>query len=225
MNASGPKILPLVLSVGLLAGLAVEGRLRPKPADAAPFHERARQQAEQMPLEIGNWHGQEHPPEPAATRLLRPNVIRQISFVNEVTGRSASLLLVQCHNARDMIGHYPPNCYGGQGWTEEQRRPMLLQLSQTSLPGREYRFYRVRGGQRETQYIWNVLILPSGRLVDDMSEVEEAAADYQRYFYGAAQLQVVVSGNLEEPERREIYRELIEANWPMLKVLSSGGSR
>ena len=223
------KILPIALTFGLLAGVGIDTYSRPRPADAEPYHRRAYEESQRIPLKVGDWIGSDEPLTPAAKKLLKPNVALQRRFLNQRTGQVASLLLVQCKNARDMEGHYPPVCYPGQGWNPAASRQVLVPAGDQQLHGREYRFDRVEEGRTTTTFVWNILVLPSGRFVDDMDEIGRAAGDRLRFFYGAAQVQVVLPvmppAALDERERQAVYGDLVGAIWPMLQVLSSGGSK
>src|SRR5688500_20314095 len=110
-----------LLSLGLLAGIFAEQRTHLKPADAEPYHARARAAVDQVPYFIGTWTGQDDEIPVAAQKLLRPNAILMRTFVDSSPGdyrskyRSASLPIVECREARDMVGHYPPICYRPHG--------------------------------------------------------------------------------------------------------------
>src|SRR5688572_8404758 len=103
-----------LLSVGLLAGIFVERRTHLKPQDVEPYHARAKAAVDQVPYFIGTWTGADVEIPVAAQKLLRPNAILNRRFVDSSPGdpRSsypvASLLIVQCRDSRDMVGHYPP---------------------------------------------------------------------------------------------------------------------
>src|SRR5438045_4136952 len=111
-----------VLSVGLLVGLAAENRqyLRPDDPVFEGYHRDAKRAIESLPFDVGSFHGldtaSDIPKE--ATTLLKPNKIlnRRYNDVSvEGLGQSATLLIVQCKQSGDMLGHYPPNCYPSSG--------------------------------------------------------------------------------------------------------------
>jgi hypothetical protein len=225
MTQTQLRFLPIALTVGLLGGLCGETLLRPKPADAEPYHRRVREASQRVPLVVGQWLGKEERVEAAAIALLRPNVMLQRRYNNASTGRVVSFLLVQCKDARDMAGHYPPNCYPGQGWRLANAQPMDWRIGDRVIGGKEYEFTRVETGQPISLFVCSLMILPSGTFVRDISEVRAAAADYLRQFYGAAQIQLVLDGSVPAEERKSIFCELVGANMPMLETLCSGGTR
>src|SRR5688572_28546021 len=104
-----------LLSVGLLAGIFAERRTHLKPQDVEPYHARAKEAVNQVPYFIGTWTGQDVEIPVAAQKLLRPNAILNRRFADSapvgdarVAYPAASLLIVQCRDSRDMVGHYPP---------------------------------------------------------------------------------------------------------------------
>jgi hypothetical protein len=214
-----------VLTLVLLGGLAAETQFRPRPADAEPFHKRVSSALRQMPTMIGEWDSREVPIPPAAVALLKPNAYFSRRYTNRNTGRTVDFLLVQCRDARDMGGHYPPVCYPAHGWSPISAKPVEWQVGGKPLPGMEYEFSRIDEAQTFSTVVSNLMILPTGRYVREMSEIRKAAADYLRQFYGAAQIQVVMPAAVPEEERRELVQMLLEANLPMLQTLGSGGTQ
>lgn len=219
------RFLAAAITLVLLLGLAAETLSRPTPVDAEPFHARMRAAREAVPSRIGDWAGEEVPIPAAAVALLKPNALLSRRYVNQRTGRVASFLLVQCRDARDMSGHYPPVCYPANGWQEVSARPVEWSLGERRIAGMEYQYSRVAGDQVMTTAVSNVIALPDGRYGKGMQEVRELAADYLRRFYGAAQIQVVLDASLPEEERRAIFCELVGANLPLLEALGSGGHK
>ncbi|HEV8607761.1 MAG TPA: exosortase-associated EpsI family protein [Tepidisphaeraceae bacterium] len=219
MKFAKPRYIPAILTVALLLGLTAETLLRPRPADAEPFHARVKAAALQMSA-IDGWTSADLEVPAAAVALLKPNIMicRQYSK----PGRQVQFLLVQCRDARDMGGHYPPVCYPAQGWIDLHPRdpkPMVWTIGSKTIVGMEYEFSYAAGGQSRSRIVDNLLILPAGRYAQSMDEIHEVAADYLRQFYGAAQIQLVFDGGVPEKERREIFEELIGKNMTLLTVL------
>src|SRR5438477_7343006 len=110
-------LTPPVLSMGLLAGIVAEQATHLKPKDVEPYHDRARAAVDAVPYFIGNWTGKDDDIPAAAQKLLRPNAILSRTYSEIDTSslggrhREASLLIVQCRDSRDMVGHFPPICY------------------------------------------------------------------------------------------------------------------
>jgi hypothetical protein len=224
-----------VISVGLLAGIFAERRTHLKPTDVEPYHARAKAAVDQVPYFIGTWTGQDDEIPVAAQKLLRPNAILNRRFVDSappLDGRSAyrfaSLLIVQCRDSRDMVGHYPPICYRAHGLQVDEKScgPRDWTVNGKTIPGYEYHFTEVLGGRSSRTTVYNFLIVPGRGIVRDMKGVEQAAEDYQQRYYGAAQFQVVFqsegSAARSRDERDEIFATLIGPNIHLIETLTSG---
>src|SRR5690348_12138148 len=100
------KLLPAVLTLCLLAGLALERHsLRGDMQDPVPYHQQVRAAVEAIPFRIGSWFGTDSPVPPAAVALLHANVALCRSYKNIDNGRQITFLLVHCSDARDILGH------------------------------------------------------------------------------------------------------------------------
>jgi hypothetical protein len=202
MKPIGSIIASPVLCLCLLGGIAVQQRTRLKPDDAVVqnYHTRARAAVRAMPWQVqaigSNWTAIEHKPETAAVRLLRPNEILSRRYVQNTTSARpmiAELLIVQCRDSRDMTGHYPPICYrniGNEMVYAEHREPITVGAER--VPYTEYKFEKYTHGRAETIFVYNFFVVPGRGAVDDIKGVHEAAEDYERRFFGAAQFQVVM---------------------------------
>jgi hypothetical protein len=232
-------LTPPLLSVGLLAGIVSEQRTHLKPRDVEPYHAAARTAVDGVPYVIGYWTGTDDEIPVAAQKLLRPNAIlsRRYSDNSPVTEsddshpehRLASLLIVQCRDSRDMVGHYPPICYRAHGDTIDEKYcgPRDWAVNGTVIPGYEYQFTKVFAGQTLRTVVYNFLIVPGRGIVRDMKGVEQAAEDYQQRYYGAAQFQVVfhaqASAEPSREQRDEIFATLMGPNIKLIETLTSGG--
>ncbi|MGB7156819.1 MAG: hypothetical protein WBD40_02055 [Tepidisphaeraceae bacterium] len=231
-------LAPPLMAVTLLAGLTVEKSAYLTPQDVEPYHARARDAIAMIPyvLEQGRWTGKDQTVPIAAQKLLRPNgpmLYRtyEDNQRSESIGRErvASLLVVQCRDSRDMLGHYPPRCYRSHGMEQKSAERRDWRVGDMTIPGIEYAFEQKRVGQTYRTIVYNFFIVPGSRtaLRRDMDAVRVAAEDYQQRYYGAAQFQVVFQGlssaDLPRSERDDIFRTLIEPTIPVIKTLSSGG--
>jgi hypothetical protein len=225
-----PTVL-LLATLVLLAGMTVETLARPRAADAAPFHARMRAAAARLPLNWGPWTGEDAPIVEAAVKLLHPNVMIERRYVNPAEQLAASLLIVQCSDARDMQGHYPPNCYPGQGFRLEETTDLGMDLAPQGsalgagrrLTGRRYLFSRTADLTTVSITVDNYLLVPGRGCVREMREVYAVGSDYARRHYGAAQIQIVMQNALVRPaDRDRVARELLELARPVLEVLLEG---
>jgi hypothetical protein len=239
-------LAPPLMAATLLAGLTLEQRSYVKPQDVEPYHANARTAIDQIPYAIahGRWTGKDQPLPTAAQKLLRPNAWisrtyedNQKSEFSAAAGaavgreRAATLLIVQCRDSRDMLGHYPPRCYRSHGMEQKYAEPRDWKVGGLVIPGVEYGFEQKLVGQTYRTTVYNFFVVPGGKsnepLRRDMDAVRDAAEDYQQRHYGAAQFQVVFQGlsssDLPRSERDDIFRTLIEPTIPVIKTLSSGG--
>lgn len=230
-------ISPL-LCTGVLFGIVSENRSYLKSADFETYHQRARTAIESIPTMISSWNGidadQDIPRE--AQVLLKPNKLfcRRYSDTSVVSLssqylRQATLLIVQCKQSEDMLGHYPRNCYPAQGHELIYSEPNDWKIGDYTIPGTEYQFTLSKGGQQIRTTVFSFLVIPNKGICRDMDAVREAAADYQQRYYGAAQFQVVFSApsnaDLSKQERDEIFRTLMQPVVPVIRTLENGSLR
>jgi hypothetical protein len=189
--------------------------------DKSSFHAQVAEQVRSYPARIGGWIGMEVQLPPAAQQLLRPNVQFARRFTEESTGRHVSVLMIQCRDARDMSGHYPPNCYPANGWSEKGEASVATwKLWGRDVPVAQYAFTRreIQGDLHATVY--DFFILPTGKFVTEMEDVRRASGDYRMRPYGAAQFQVVFEGVMNEDDRRAIAEMLLAPLGPAVDVLT-----
>ncbi|QQE11070.1 exosortase-associated EpsI family protein [Planctomycetota bacterium] len=206
----------------MLIAVGVNASLRPKPADATAFHTAAQKAIYSFPYTIGDWVGRDQEIPASAIKLLQPNAILSRHYVNNKSGESASLLIVQTRNARDMVGHYPPICYPANGYTQTKAMPIDWNASGLNMIGTDYTFSIQRQNSTPQLNVANFIILPNGKVVPDMDALNRAAADYTRFFQGAAQLQLVTNQNYSDEQRERIFNELIGQNISIIQTLLSG---
>jgi hypothetical protein len=225
MRFAKPRYIPAFLTVALLLGLTAETLSRPRPGDADPYHARVFAAASQLSDPDG-WTFVEPRVPDAAVALLKPNKLICREYTTPT--RRFQFLFVQCRDARDMGGHYPPVCYPSSGWVavkDDQGDPIARQMTWEvngkKIIGMEYQFTGSSEGQSINRTVDNLLILPRGDdcYVRGMGQIREAASDYLRQFYGAAQIQLIFDGAVPENERREIFTQLIGKNMNLLTVL------
>ncbi len=225
MTRSIYYLLPAMLALILMAGVAIESLARPKPKDAEPYHAFVRGVSEQLPKQFGDWRSSDQEPMRGAVKLLRPNFMIQRRFENAVTGENASMLIVHCKDARDLNGHWPPNCYPSQGFAMDQQIEREWVIGDRKIPGLEYAFSKTDGLRTLKLRVYGLLLLPQTGLVRDMRDIGGAAADFLRQFYGASQIQVVMDDSLPADRRDRIFLEIMEANMPIINALTAGGTR
>ncbi|MGA3067341.1 MAG: exosortase-associated EpsI family protein, partial [Tepidisphaeraceae bacterium] len=203
-TSKGLWLWPLV-SIAMLIGIVAEAgtHIRPDDPRILAYQAASRKAIDAIPLTLvgptGNiWTGSDTPVAAAATELLRPNTILSRDYVRQDdNGIVATLLIVDCNDARDLQGHYPPRCYPAQGEKTEGSRQRTWHLKGMDINGMEYEF--ARGDLGDEQVVYNFFITPhvpggvsvshkelDGVICRDMDDVYTAGEDYQRRYCGAA---------------------------------------
>jgi hypothetical protein len=154
--------------------------------------------------------------------ILKPNVMLSRRFVNVRTGDEASVLLVQCSDRRDLLGHYPPVCYPGQGWRITSDNYWNVRLNNVTIPAREYKLVKPGPDKAERMIVGNFMIVPDGRLVRNLTGLGGQTVTKNRNQFGAAQMQVVVPGYLNAKVREQIFRELVTGHFPLVQAIQAG---
>lgn len=225
------KLIPAILSACLLGGIFLESLGHPKVEDAQPFHAAAKQLINAIPTEFDDYESREIPIPQAAQALLRPNAQFSREYVNKADGRRASFLLVQCADSRDMAGHYPPVCYPANGWEaradgEEGGEPVTFDLGDgVQVPAMRYEFSRIAMGERRKITVYNFFAIPAKGYAINMKAVRRAAATFGIRFFGAAQFQVVVEGDVDRESQESIVRDLWSPIAELVEFLGQDPSR
>lgn len=219
-------ILATLLVFGWL--VADKTLLRPSPAIADDYHEQARSAIDGLPRHFGQWAGQDVPVPAGAVKLLRPNTILSREYRNLHTGESVTFLIVQVRDARDILGHYPPVCYPGQGWKPEGVRAVDWDAawddSGRPVLGTQYAFGQDSLAGSRRVVVDNFLVLPDGTTCRDMDAVEAAAQDRLRKMFGAAQVQLLYDASIPPERRAAVTREFIEFSRPALSAVGAGAN-
>jgi EpsI family protein len=213
--------VPFACTCLLLAGILVDRLLWRRPgADAAPYHRQVQEAAANIPLHFDKWLGVDVPVPQGAVNLLKPNVLVSRRYQDMDSGRTVTLLLVQCTDARDLLGHYPPVCYAGQGWQLVSAEPRDWESDDGTVHGTRYRFKTGAAGFENQTTIDNFMVLPGGATARNMEEVHVAAQDRRRKHFGAAQVQIVYGSDVSEPTRLEVFRAFLSELNPTMTAIA-----
>ena len=206
--------------------LLIIGIVRAAPGDQAAidaYHQRVAEAVNGVPLDVNGWIGQQVALPQSAINLLRPNALVARSYAHAERDLSATLLLVHCRDARDMAGHYPPQCYPANGWLEPPGTIGTVRVGEREI--RKYKFSRVVGREERAIAVFSFFVLPTGELTTSMDEVRRSGADYEYRKYGAAQFQVVMDAELDPKTRQWVLEQMHEIARPVIsEVLRSGVS-
>jgi hypothetical protein len=219
------KAAPVVTGLILLAILATGGAGPRAVPGSEGYHERVREAIEDIPYKIGDsWIGTDVDIPPAATSLLRPNKLIQRRYRDVDTGRVISVLVVHCGDVRDMVGHYPPQCYPAHGWTQTDIREASFRLAGGSFPAREYSFERVIDGVSQRMRVFGFFVLPVGvaEIVGDYNDLIRASRGRTTTSLGAAQIQILGGENLSPEERTVVIEQFLQALEPVIRVIGEG---
>lgn len=218
-------VAPAICAV-LLIGMVAESASRVTPTDARSYHQRAKIAVEGIPTQVGSWSAVKQTMPREALAILRPNVIRCMKYSDSDTSnprcydRWASLLVDQCKEASDMSGHYPPNCYGNSGEELIYQKPCDWKVNGMTIKGMEYHFRQTTATESTRTAVYNFLIVPFQEdTCRNITAVNQAAEDYQRRYFGAAQFQLVMDADLSQTERDEIFTTLMEPCVPAIQTL------
>ena len=158
INSLGPAVAAALL----LAIASFRGFVPAKTAGIDDYFASVRVAAERIPYRVGDWVGRDGTPSEAAQRLLKPNKIMHRDYYHPETGARVGLLVVHCGDVRDMLGHWPPNCYPATGWVEQNRSQTSFRKRGLTQPAMEYVFVRGTDSQsRVQQRIFNFFVLPN----------------------------------------------------------------
>jgi hypothetical protein len=233
-NTRGVWLWPLV-SILMLAGMIAEARTRITPADAAPHQLRCKQAINGIPLTLVTpsaiWSGSDVEVPKAATQLLRPNEILSREYVKHGDGTTVDLLIVDCNDARDLEGHYPPRCYPAAGQKLLTTTPHDLRVGDLLIHGTEYTFAVPDGEIGDEKTVFNFFVLPfvpgtmvshkelNGAICPDIESVYTSGQDHQRTYYGAAEFQLILPQETGPAQRDEIYADLLTPMQDVIRTL------
>lgn len=201
--------------------LVVVGAVRTNPANTRAidaYHTNIADVINEIPLEVGGWIGRVVPLPQSATSLLNPNAIIAHEYFHKDKRVVATLMIVQCRDARDMGGHYPPVCYPANGWTDlYDGEVQTYTIDEHDL--RIYGFRRVAGKIEREIIIYGLFALPTGEITTSMRDVRQLSADYGLRKYGAAQLQIMIQGEVDIEEHSWILEDMYEIARPAIQAV------
>lgn len=216
---------PLVALALLGAMSAQKSVIRGTAADAVGYHAAVSGLASELPVVVGDWVGEDVPVMAAAVALLKPNALINRRYVNWRTGESASLLLVQVRDPRDLLGHYPPNCYPAHGYVPDGTRERDWDVQGMRIQGRQYRFSKEELEGRSKLVVDNFMVLPDGETARDMRGIDRAAQDLRHRHFGAAQIQILTEPSIGDERREEVFQTFVSACLPVIRRVASGVER
>jgi hypothetical protein len=215
-----------LLTLLLLGGVWADRHLfHLPPGDPAAFHARVRASAEHLPRRIGDWVGSDVQPPSSAVSMLKPNLLEGIRFEHALTRERVSLMIVQCSDARDMQGHWPPVCYPAHGWTLRGTEKKEIPLEGKTVPVTIYRFTMEALDRYDEILIYSFFARPDGVFENGGSGVLRASENPRMKVFGATQFQVVFEPSMPEARRTEVFQTIVGAMAPLIDVVLDGAPR
>lgn len=221
------NLLAPLIAVAVLIGLFTTDAMHLRPGDAGDYHQRVAAAVEDVPYVLGDWIGRDVPVPTQATELLKPNALLSRQYLNTRTGQRVSLLLVHTLDARDLIGHYPPECYPASGWTITDRQAITLPAADAPnvdgerLEVAHYAFAMENFAGRRHLEVFNLMVLPTGEYSIGMAGLSGVSGDYRVRHFGAAALQLVFVDPLSPEQQTEVWQLFFEALQPPLRTIQS----
>jgi hypothetical protein len=212
-----------VLSALVLTGVYLEhSTLHALAHNADGYHAKVIEASSQLPFAVGGWLGTAQDIPDGAKSLLRPNLTLSRQFSN-VAGEKADFLLVQCRDARDLLGHYPPVCYTAHGFELVSRELRDWDVDGETIHGTIYEFRRTeRQDRMSTLKVYDTMVLPNGTTAPDMAGVDRVARQRAQRYYGAAHIQILTDASLAEEKRTEVIGLLLRGAVPVIKAIREG---
>ncbi len=216
--------VPACVCVILLAAIAGRAYFEKPPPQAGQYLTHVQALAAQMPKVFGYWHGRNVPLPQSAVHLLQPNVDLCRSFVNTKTGEQATLMVIDCSDTRNLSGHYPPNCYPGNGWVLDRSTPMTWVIQKRPIQGMEYKFHRGAFDTESHIYVDDFFVMPDDKFLATEREFLHDSGSFNERVVGAAQVELTLPGNMLPADRLRVFHDLVGANWKLITAILHGVS-
>jgi hypothetical protein len=223
------SMAPVATAVLLVVMLVVRVLEHAPQTGIEDYMTNAARQIDAIPVSIGVYIGVDREVTPGVIELLQPNRIFQRHYSDPDPNNSTefSVVLVHCGSAKDMTGHYPPNCYPRAGWlTAEPSQTVSVAAAELIIPATLYHFEYQQGFAPTRADILSFFIVPTGpqRYGPDIRMVDLASRSTRASKLGAAQVQIITSSDIDQQQRDAIWRAVIEATYPALHAIAEGVS-
>ena len=189
-NKTSAAIAAMVSSVLMLTfglGFRVLAARLSAPADTMPIDPEALQE---LPLQIGDWTGQEVPLDEAIVRATDTDAHINRRYSRKSGLESMLLYIASGVKARDLMPHRPEVCYTGAGWTLTSRQSVdLASSNEMKLPCNILQFSR--GTFDKSRVIVLDYYLVDGQYCRDVSLLRSKAWRGSGIVNYVAQVQIV----------------------------------
>ncbi|MEM7624093.1 MAG: exosortase-associated EpsI family protein [Planctomycetota bacterium] len=226
------RLTPALTAIVLL-GLVCIRWVQAPAADADTTRSAMTDALEAVPYAAEEWIGVDSAAPAYAMRILKPDGSVHRWFRDASTDRRVLLQAVYCSRSRDLIGHAPPVCYGGQGWTHLRRDELAYDQDRSlSMPEPAGQiavdhFSRQSVDGIEHIAVYSTSILPMQGLVNEPKAFQRSAIVWSRSDNGGLMIQMLVPyrvDNAAEERGRldRLFRDLIQ---PVVTAAAAIGSR
>jgi len=220
-------LAPIVTAMALIAML-FSGRVESVSGEQIDeYQANIRRLVDNIPYRVGDWYGKDVPAPPAAVKILRPNALLQRRYTELGTGRTFSLLVVHTEEARDMQGHWPPNCYPASGWELLDTRQTTIETDSAVIPVNDYSFRRTVDGFEQRMNVLGFFVLPGddADFLTSYQALVRAGRNKATAGLGAAQIQLLSGSDIDDAERKELARMFVGSIDSLIRVIAGGVNR
>jgi hypothetical protein len=215
---------PYVCAALLLSLLFVGGVSARRPFGTNDYRARVRAALDAIPFKIGPAVGVEVEPVPAVMKLLSANKIIERHYVDPATGLGFSVLVVHCGDVRDIIGHFPPQCYPAHGWKIQGSADTPIVVNGEHGAAVRYDFTREEELFQTRMSVIDFFVIPEEgpTIFRDMAAVEKASRSSQTGGLGVAQIQILLPDGAPDQWKETVINDTLAAMGPALKTISQG---
>lgn len=213
----------LVLLVAIVVLSRVYGLITPREIRGADdYFQRVREQIEEIPYYMSGWVGTDIPVQQASIELLHPNKLLERRYTQSGTGLQVTLLVVHCGDSRDMVGHWPPNCYPANGWVGLGAESAQAPLSDGEIEATRYSYERSDGDLTQRMNVFNFFVLPRYGVVPTKTELDRVSRASAVAALGAAQVQIMTDLDMSDEETEAATSEFVAALEPVIRTVAAG---
>ncbi|HEX8912822.1 MAG TPA: exosortase/archaeosortase family protein [Humisphaera sp.] len=208
----------------LVVGMTVDARAMPTARDLTGYHDRVAAVGAAPPGDAGPWVEERDQAWPDPVLPERLNLFVRRSYRHRDTGRQVRLLITQVRDTRDCIGHFSPNCFASAGWAVTATAPARWQIGDVAVSGAAFVYdatSRRPAGQTRATLLY-ALLVPDGRSGADVAMLNDRSVVIRDRTLGAAQVQLMFTGDPPAAERDGAMRDILMAHRPLVELLAKG---
>lgn len=216
--------LPVAATAAVLLGVEWQSQpLRAKPEEAVAYMAACRQAAEEIPYTLpGGWIGVDTEVPTVVDEILQPNVLVSRNYRSLSGNQRVSLLIVQTEDVQRLLGHFPPACYPGRGWTNLGGEPLDQTVGDLVIDGTHYQMVPPGVDPERPVHIYNFFLRPDGETGRDMDAVWASGRSGRSRYFGAGQVQVLFFGDMSPEQRDQAFAAVVGECMPAIAQILNG---